>query len=104
MVPAQGIARLFEAGAITASEPCAPGQIQPASLDLRLGAEAFRVRASFLPGAVPLAERLAEFTMHRFDLAGGAVLEKGCVYVVPLVEGLALPEGLRAVANAKSST
>jgi dCTP deaminase len=103
-VPAQGIARLFDTGAITAAEAFAPGQVQPASLDLRLGTEAFRVRASFLPGAVSLAERLDEFTMHRIDLRAGAVLEKGCVYVVPLVEGLALPSGLSAVANAKSST
>jgi len=38
------------------------------------------------------------------DLSDGAVLEKGCVYVVPLMEGLALPPGLQAVTNAKSST
>jgi dCTP deaminase len=91
-------------GWISAAAPFAPRQIQPASLDLRLGREAFRVRASFLPGAAPLAERLGEFEMHRIDLEGGAVLEKGCVYVVPLVEGLALPPDLSAVANAKSST
>ena len=42
--------------------------------------------------------------MHRIDLAAGAVLEKGCVYLVPLVEGLALPPDVSAVANAKSST
>ena len=78
--------------------------MQPASLDLRLGREAYRVRASFLPGKAALADRLADFEMHRIDLAGGAVLEKGCVYVVPLVEGLALPADVSAVANAKSST
>ena len=78
--------------------------MQPASLDLRLGREAYRVRASFLPGSGTVAERLADFEMHRIDLGGGAVLEKGCVYVVPLVEGLALPDGVSAVANAKSST
>ena len=83
-----------------------PGQIQPASLDLRLGRVAYRVRASFLPGAGrSLADRLPEFEMHRFDLTDdGAVLEKGCVYLVPLQEGLALPAHLSAVANAKSST
>ncbi|HET9069048.1 MAG TPA: 2'-deoxycytidine 5'-triphosphate deaminase [Amaricoccus sp.] len=102
-MPAQGIARLFAEGAITGAR-FAPGQVQPASLDLRLGGHAFRVRASFLPGSAPLAGRLAEFTMHRIDLGPGAVLEKGCVYVVPLVEGLRLPAGLSAVANAKSST
>ncbi|MFO1142008.1 MAG: 2'-deoxycytidine 5'-triphosphate deaminase [Amaricoccus sp.] len=104
VVAAQGISRLNAAGAITAGLPFAAGQVQPASLDLRLGDIAFRVRASFLPGAATLAERLGDFAMHEIDLAGGAVLEKGCVYVVPLVEGLALPEGLSAVANAKSST
>jgi dCTP deaminase len=104
VVPSQGIARMLIEGAITTALPLVPGQVQPASLDLRLGREAFRVRASFLPGAAPIAARLADFEMHRIDLDGGAVLEKGCVYVVPLVEGLALPDTISAVANAKSST
>ncbi|SDZ13738.1 dCTP deaminase [Jannaschia faecimaris] len=81
------------------------GQVQPASLDLRLGDVAYRVRASFLPGAGrKLSDRLPDFEMHRVDLSNGAVLEKGCVYLVPLQESLALPEGISAVANAKSST
>lgn len=104
VIPSQGIAAMLAAGEITARAPLAPGQVQPASLDLRLGAEAVRLRASFLPGAAPLADRLAEFEMHRIDLRPGAVLEKGCVYLVPLVEGLALPPDVSAVANAKSST
>ena len=104
VIPAQGIHRMLVDGAITTAAPLAPDQVQPASLDLRLGGEAWRVRASFLPGAGTVAERLADFAMHRNDLGGGAVLEKGCVYVVPLVEGLALPDGVSAVANAKSST
>jgi dCTP deaminase len=104
VIPAQAIARMVEDGAITPAEPLLPGQVQPASLDLRLGAEAFRLRASFLPGDAPLADRLGEFEMHRIDLRPGAVLEKGCVYLVPLVEGLALPPDVSAVANAKSST
>jgi dCTP deaminase len=66
---------------------------------------AYRVRASFLSGAgQTVADRLAEFEMHRMDLTGGAVLEKGCVYVVPLMEALALPADISAAANAKSST
>ena len=82
-----------------------PDQVQPASLDLRLGSVAYRVRASFLAGqGRTVADRIAEFEMHRIDLTGGAVLEKGCVYVIPLAERLALPAGLTAVANAKSST
>jgi len=85
--------------------PFAPTQVQPASLDLRLGTIAYRVRASFLTGAGrSVADRLHEFTMHKVDLSAGAVLEKGCVYVVPLQESLALPPGITAVANAKSST
>lgn len=91
-------------GAISAARPLEAGQIQPASLDLRLGTEAYRVRASFLPGSARVADRLADFEMHRFELAGGAVLEKGCVYLVPLMERLALPAGVAAAANAKSST
>jgi dCTP deaminase len=82
-----------------------PGQIQPASMDLRLGDVAYRVRASFLPGAGrPLTDRLPEFEMHRIDLSGGAVLERGAVYLVPLRERLALPPTLSGMANAKSST
>ena len=95
---------MIEAGAIRAAAPIEAGQIQPASLDLRLGTEACRIRASFLPGAAAVAERLAGFEMHRVDLSGGAVLEKGCVYLVPLMESLALPAGVSAMANAKSST
>ncbi len=92
------------AGQIRAAAPLADGQIQPASLDLRLGTEAVRLRASFLPGEAPLGARLAEFEMHRIDLRPGAVLEKGCVYLVELSEALALSGDVSAVANAKSST
>ncbi|SHI32726.1 dCTP deaminase [Palleronia salina] len=92
-------------GAIAAEVPVTDAQVQPASLDLRLGNVAYRVRASFLAGhGASVAQRLDEFSMHRIDLTDGAVLEKGCVYVVPLLERLRLPDGLRAVANAKSST
>ena len=103
--PNQDIEAMIAQGVITANPAVDPGQIQPASLDLRLGRVAYRVRASFLTGAGNrVSDRLAEFEMHRIDLGHGAVLEKGCVYVVPLVESLALPAGLGAVANAKSST
>jgi len=92
-------------GEITATPEVIDAQVQPASLDLRLGTRAWRVRASFLAGdGRKVADRLAEFEMHQIDLSNGAVLEKGCVYVVPLMESLALPEGVQAVANAKSST
>lgn len=91
-------------GQITAAHPIDDAQIQPASLDLRLGSTAYRVRASFLAGRNrTVADRLQDFQMHAVDLTGGAVLEKGCVYVVPLMERLSLPRGMTAAASAKSS-
>ena len=105
VLPSQSIQRLIADGAIIADDPILAAQVQPASLDLRLGPVAYRVRASFLAGqGQTVAARLAEFEMHRVDLSQGAVLEKGCVYVIPLMETLALPADLTAVANAKSST
>jgi dCTP deaminase len=92
-------------GAITADPAILPAQVQPASLDLRLGRRAWRVRASFLAGRErSVAERLRDFAMHELDLSAGAVLETGCVYVVELVEALRLPADISAAANAKSST
>lgn len=105
VLPAQSLRQMIGRGEITAEPAILEAQIQPASLDLRLGTVAYRVRASFLAGhGRRVADRIAEFEMHRMDLTEGAVLEKGCVYVIPLMEGLALPPGITAVANAKSST
>ncbi|MFC7704104.1 2'-deoxycytidine 5'-triphosphate deaminase [Plastorhodobacter daqingensis] len=105
VLPAQTLRDMVARGQIRPDAPLLQDQVQPASLDLRLGTVAYRVRASFLAGAGrSVAERLQEFEMHRVDLADGAVLEKGCVYVVPLMEHLALPRDIQAVANAKSST
>ncbi|MFN3823688.1 MAG: 2'-deoxycytidine 5'-triphosphate deaminase [Pseudorhodobacter sp.] len=105
VLPDRALRRLMAEGAITARTAITPEQVQPASLDLRLGQVAYRVRASFLAGkGRQVEDRLAEFEMHRVDLTQGAVLEKGCVYVIPLMERLTLPRGLSAVANAKSST
>ena len=106
VLASQQIKGLIDSGAVRADpEVDESRQIQPASLDLRLGSTAYRVRASFLAGAgASISERLKEFEMHSFSLADGAVLEKGCVYVVPLAESLKLPKGMDAVANAKSST
>ncbi|MEL6519784.1 MAG: 2'-deoxycytidine 5'-triphosphate deaminase [Pseudomonadota bacterium] len=105
VLPCQEIQQFVEAGHIAGQPDILPDQIQPASLDLRLGAVAYRVRASFLAGqSHAVADRLAEFEMHKIDLTEGAVLEKGCVYVVPLMERLALPADVSAAANAKSST
>ncbi len=101
----QAIRKLGENGSIASSLPFDADQIQPASLDLRLGEKAYRVRASFLPGkGNSVSSKLERFKMHEFDLAQGAVLETGCVYIVPLQEGLELPQGIEASANPKSST
>ncbi|MCQ8783220.1 2'-deoxycytidine 5'-triphosphate deaminase [Mangrovibrevibacter kandeliae] len=105
ILPDREIAALFETGAIAAPRPRDGDQIQPASLDLRLGATAYRVRASFLPGqGQPVQAKLDRFGLHAIDLTSGAVLETGCVYLVPLLESLALPADLSAAANPKSST
>ncbi len=105
VLPDSEIRGLIESGAISADPAIIPEQIQPASLDLRLGATAYRLRASFLAGrGRRVTDRLADLQMHQMDLSGGAVLERGCVYLVPLMERVRLPAGLSAVANAKSST
>ncbi|MBC6408114.1 MAG: 2'-deoxycytidine 5'-triphosphate deaminase [Rhodobacteraceae bacterium] len=104
VLPSQVLRQMIARGQIAAPAPILADQVQPASLDLRLGEVAWRVRASFLSGPQhDFADRLADFQMHRIDLAGGAVLEKGCVYVVKLVEHLTLPPDVHAVANARSS-
>lgn len=103
--PDSRIRAFIEERAIRLARPAAEGQIQPASLDLRLGEKAYRVRASFLPGpGQSVQQRLDSLALHEIDLTRGAVLETGCVYVAELMESLALPQGLRAAANPKSST
>jgi dCTP deaminase len=80
-------------------------QIQPASIDLRLGSTAYRVRASFLPGREnTVEEKLSELKDGEISIEHGAVLEKGCVYVVELLEHLNLPDSISGLANPKSST
>ena len=102
---ARMIAELARSGAIASDKLFDPDQIQPASLDLRLGSRALRVRSSFLPGPDrTVADRMGNLTLHEIDLSGGAVLERGCVYIVPLLESLALPRDVAAAANPKSST
>jgi dCTP deaminase len=86
-------------------EPIHDDQFQPASLDLRLGAVAYRVRASFLPGkTATVKQKLEDLAMHEMDISKGAVLERGCVYIVPLLEGLSLRKRTSAMGNPKSST
>lgn len=99
------IAALHKSGKLISAQALDHDQIQPASLDLRLGAKAYRVRASFMPGLdTPVAHKLERLKLHEIDLRDGAVLETGCVYIVPLLESLALPADLSASANPKSST
>jgi dCTP deaminase len=105
ILPDRLIAALADAGGISTARQFASDQIQPASLDLRLGGIAYRVRASFLPGpGATVARRIAELKLHEFALTNGAVLETGCVYIVPLIEALNLPHEISAVTNPKSST
>ena len=92
ILPDRMIAAMADAGLILPEYPFVESQIQPASLDLRLGDIAYRVRASFLPGpGSTVAERIDELKLHEIDLSDGAVLETNCVYIVPLLESLALP-------------
>ncbi|NVK34076.1 MAG: 2'-deoxycytidine 5'-triphosphate deaminase [Rhodobacteraceae bacterium] len=105
ILPAHIIEGMFDDGQIKSDVAPVDGQIQPASLDLRLGSTAYRVRASFLPGhGRKVSEKLEALKLHTFDISEGAVLETGCVYIVTLQEALALPEFVSATANPKSST
>jgi dCTP deaminase len=104
ILPDRMIAALARDGGILPATEFAPDQIQPASLDLRLGDVAYRVRASFLPGSSTVAKRIDGLKLHEVALGDGAVLETGCVYIVPLLESLALPGEISAAANPKSST
>lgn len=115
ILPAQDIRALIREKRIQATrtgpggqvEPTDIGedQIQPASLDLRLGAKAYRVRASFLPGeGSEVKDKLEAFAMHAIDLSHGAALEKDCVYIVPLMESVRLGKRVSGRTNPKSST
>jgi dCTP deaminase len=105
ILPCQSIQSLIDSGAIAAAGGVGADQVQPASLDLRLGRRAWRVRASFLPRpGVPVALRIPDVAMHEIDLTGGAVLERGCVYIAQVMEALDLPPDVRGRANPKSST
>ena len=105
ILPSQTIRELKESGAITATPAIEEQHIQPASLDLRLGDVAHRVRASFLPGPHSTVEaKIKELRMTRVDLTSAAVFEKDCVYIVPLLEEVNLPPTMSGKANPKSTT
>src|SRR5215813_6665113 len=106
ILPSHVLKRLIRARReITSSDLILDEQIQPASVDLRLGATAYRIRASFLPGKdTKVADKLPDLAIHEIDLKNGAVLETGCVYLVPLLERLELSFRVSGTANPKSST
>jgi dCTP deaminase len=106
LLPQQRLRIMLGRGMIQAMADITETQLQPASLDLRLGAKAYRIRASFLPGKDnTVHEKIEELKSHEFSLEDeGAILEKGYVYVVPLLEYLALPDSIVGIANPKSST
>lgn len=105
ILPSQTIAEFIRAGYVRASQPIPPQQIQPASLDLRLGPVAYRVRASFLPGpGSTVLKKANDLKTHELDLSAPSVLEKGCVYIVPLMEEWHLPAQFAGKANPKSTT
>ena len=105
ILASQTLVEMATAGKISSDLPITDSQIQPASLDLRLGAIAYRVQASFLPGpSSTVLNKLKTLEMHQFSLTDGAVLEKGCVYIVPLQETLNLNSSVSGTANPKSST
>lgn len=105
ILPSQRIRELVAEKQIASLDEIRPDQFQPASLDLRLGRMAHRIRASFLPGPKhSLQSQLSDLVLHTFDISDGAVLEKGCVYLIQLKENLKLKSSISAVANPKSST
>ncbi len=104
ILPAQHLQALIDEGRLFARQPILASQVQPASLDLRLGPVAYRVRASFLPSARSrVLDKVEQFQMHQLDLTTPAVLERGCVYIVPLQEEVDLPADVSGLANPKST-
>jgi dCTP deaminase len=105
ILPSQSIRQMIQDASISGACEMLSDQIQPASLDLRLYKKAWRVKASFLPGAgVRVDKALRQVELHEINLQLGAVLETGCVYVAALQEYLSLPDDVSALANPKSST
>ena len=108
IIPCQAIKEMIANGCIKSETDITTSQIQPASLDLRLGNFAYPIDASFLPSGMSVIDKLAildqNFEKYKIDLTSGAVLEKGRVYLIPLMESLQLPEDIAGFANPKSST
>jgi len=108
VLPDHELRAAAQTGWIAAAAPLSDAQFQPASLDLRLGPVAYQLRASFLPYRESVQDRLdsggGDLVIDRLSLAEGATLQRGSVYLVPLLESLALPPGMRGRSNPKSTT
>ncbi|UQA63017.1 2'-deoxycytidine 5'-triphosphate deaminase [Polyangium aurulentum] len=103
VLPIQRLRELAHSGAIVAQRPLEPGQLQPNSLDLRLGAKAYRTRCSFLPVSGPMSKLLSRYKLYEVDLEDGHVFECNQTYLIPLEEDLALPDQVWGLTNPKSS-
>jgi dCTP deaminase len=105
LLPSQRLEELIAAGHVKASTPILPDQIQPSSIDLRLGPRAYEVEASFLPNQFSTVQKkLLDLQIGQIDLSKPALLKRGAVYIVPLQEELYLPDNFSGKANPKSST
>lgn len=104
VLPSQEIRELIDSGKICSPVEISEGQIQPASIDLRLGKVAYRVEASFLPSPLPISAKIRALLVEEIDLSGPALLGKGHVFIVPLIENLALPADMSGKSNPKSTT
>ena len=103
-LPCQYIEKALKEEIICSKIPIESSQIQPVSLDLRLGQKAYRIQCSFLPENEPVETRLKEITLYEFDISKGGILEKNAIYLIPLMEELNLPPSFYGLANPKSST
>jgi dCTP deaminase len=106
VLPSQWLDAAIADGVVDAGGFTIPkDHIQPASLDLRLGEVAYRIRCSFLPGDDTVERRVKDFVVDEINLhREGVVLETNRPYLIPLKERLSLPTGIRGKANPKSST
>jgi len=103
-LPCQLIEQVHRQGMIRSQETILASQIQPVSMDLRLGPKAYRIQCSFLPENEPVETKLKEVSLYDFDITDGGILEKNAIYLIPLMEELSLSSSLCGLANPKSST
>jgi len=105
ILPSQWLQAAIDGDAVTSERYRIPeSSVQPASVDLRLGETAFRLRCSFLPEGETVASKLSELSMGQIDLRDGAILERNRPYLIPIIEELDLPPQASARTNPRSST